>query len=385
MSFARRFGVFLLVLCGGFSVAQSEIVVKPGDTLWAIASRYGTTVADILEFNGLTGTDLFPGAILKLPTGATSLPETYTVRAGDTLYDIAVAFDLSLQELIAINAFDGATIQPGQVLRVRPAPDALPPEPLVVVVQPGDTLWGIARSQGVELAALRSANDLLSAALEPGDELVIPGRFAASPGDQGGTVPPTIEVGVGDTLWDIAQRYNTSVAALMAANDLASQNLRVGQVLKVVPDSDLGRATPITAAASSAPATTMVWPLVGVITSRYGYRQLNISGSNFHTGLDIDGDTGDPILAASAGIVSYSGWRGGYGNLVIVEAGGREYFYAHASQLLVSVGAVVAAGDALALVGSTGASTGSHLHFEIRVDGTPVDPLPLLEQHAGQP
>src|SRR5690606_31079907 len=120
----------------------------------------------------------------------------------------------------------------------------------------------------------------------------------------------------------------------------------------------------------------------GAITSRFGYRTLRIAGSNWHSGLDIDGDTGDPSVAAGAGTVVHSGWQGGYGKLVIIETGNTRHSYAHASELLVSEGAYVQAGTVIALVGSTGNSTGSHLHFEVRIDDTAVDPLPILEASA---
>ena len=105
----------------------------------------------------------------------------------------------------------------------------------------------------------------------------------------------------------------------------------------------------------------------------------------YHYGLDIDGITGDPITAAMPGVVTYSGWQGGYGYLTVVEADGVEYYYGHASELLAYVGQQVAAGDVIARVGSTGRSTGSHLHFEIRIDGQAVDPLPYLERTASLP
>ena len=351
----------------------------PGDTLWGLAERYNTTPAAILATNGLTGTALFPGAVLKLPPGATSA-ETYTVQTGDTLYDIAAAFHLSIDELLAINNIDGAIIRPGDVLRTTSLSSA-PPAPLVVTVQPGDSLWSIAAATGTTAAALRAANGLTGDTINPGVALTVPGRYAdPSSADRGGTTPPTISVARGDTLWDIAKRYDTTVATLMAANELSNQNLQAGQVLRIVTNSDIVRASP--AEASAPAAVAMFWPLHGAVTSRFGYRQLRISGSNFHTGLDIDGDTGDPVVSATTGVVVYSGWRSGYGNLVVVRFDTTEYYYGHASALLVSEGETVAAGQPIAKVGSTGRSTGSHLHFEIRVDGAPVDPLPLLEQYA---
>ena len=195
----------------------------------------------------------------------------------------------------------------------------------------------------------------------------------------------TIVVGKGDTLWALAQRYDSSVAALRSANSLKSDSLFVGQQLRILPGADIAPTRAVTPAPlANDDESVMRWPLIGAITSRYGYRQLRVSGSNFHSGLDIDGDTGDPITAARAGTVTFAGWHGGYGNLVIVTNGSMEYYYAHASSLNVSEGQTVAAGDLLARVGSTGNSTGSHLHFEIRVDGNSVDPLPYLETHAAR-
>ena len=111
---------------------------------------------------------------------------------------------------------------------------------------------------------------------------------------------------------------------------------------------------------------------------------MRLTGTNWHSGLDIDGVTGDPIRAAAAGVVSYSGWKGGYGNLVIVKAGDTEYYYAHASTLHVSEGEFIQTGQLLARVGATGRTTGSHLHFEVRISGTPVDPLSLLKVTAAR-
>jgi murein DD-endopeptidase MepM/ murein hydrolase activator NlpD len=98
-----------------------------------------------------------------------------------------------------------------------------------------------------------------------------------------------------------------------------------------------------------------------------------------HTGLDIGGAYKDDIYAAGAGTVTFSGWNGGYGYLVKIDHGdGIETYYGHASKLLVSKGDVVEKGQLIALVGSTGVSTGPHLHFEVRIDNVAVDPLPFI-------
>ncbi len=98
-----------------------------------------------------------------------------------------------------------------------------------------------------------------------------------------------------------------------------------------------------------------------------------------HEGIDIAASTGAPIWAAAAGTVIHAGWLGGYGNLVVLDHGnGLATAYAHCSAILVGVGQTVAQGETIALVGSTGHSTGPHLHFEVRVNGVAVDPLLYL-------
>jgi murein DD-endopeptidase MepM/ murein hydrolase activator NlpD len=121
-------------------------------------------------------------------------------------------------------------------------------------------------------------------------------------------------------------------------------------------------------------AAGFIWPLNGTVTSGYGWRW-----GRLHEGVDIAAPSGTPIWAAAAGTVIYAGWLGGYGNLVVVDHGnGLATAYAHASALLMSVGQSVGQGETVALVGSTGNSSGPHLHFEVRVNGSAVDPLLYL-------
>lgn len=115
-------------------------------------------------------------------------------------------------------------------------------------------------------------------------------------------------------------------------------------------------------------------PVKGVISSRFGSRW-----GRSHTGLDISAQSGQPIYASSKGKVKYSGWYGGYGNLVIIEHGnGIETYYGHCSKIYVSVGAEVTKDTVIAAVGSTGNSTGPHLHFEIRKNGIAQNPQKYL-------
>lgn len=119
---------------------------------------------------------------------------------------------------------------------------------------------------------------------------------------------------------------------------------------------------------------TLSKPVTGTITSRFGTRS-----SGYHTGLDIANTIGTPIKPAATGTVTYAGWKGSYGNLVIVSHGdGIETYYAHCSKIYVSVGQEVLPEDTIATVGSTGNSTGPHLHLEIRVNGKYVNPQQYL-------
>ncbi len=118
-------------------------------------------------------------------------------------------------------------------------------------------------------------------------------------------------------------------------------------------------------------AAGFIWPCDGVVVSGFGMRW-----GRMHEGIDIGCAYGTPNRAAASGTVIYSGWLGGYGNLIVVDHGnGLSTAYAHASSLLVGVGQSVSQGETVSLVGSTGNSSGPHLHFEVRVNGQAVDPL----------
>ncbi len=126
-------------------------------------------------------------------------------------------------------------------------------------------------------------------------------------------------------------------------------------------------------------------PAPGYISSGYGGRSDPFGrGRAHHTGIDIDANSGDPVTAAAEGVVSYSGVRSGYGNVVEIDHGnGYTTLYAHNSRNLVRVGDVIRVGQLIAKVGSTGRSTGSHLHFEVHVDGRPVNPRQYLDKVRG--
>ncbi len=122
------------------------------------------------------------------------------------------------------------------------------------------------------------------------------------------------------------------------------------------------------------------WPVQGTITSKFGYRTHPIYRTRqFHKGIDTANKTGTNIVAAGSGIVTYSGWNGGYGRVIIVSHGyGYKSVYAHNDKNIVSVGDRVGKGDIIAKLGNSGRSTGPHLHFEVHYNGSQIDPLKIL-------
>ena len=121
----------------------------------------------------------------------------------------------------------------------------------------------------------------------------------------------------------------------------------------------------------------LIRPVSGIISSRFGER--SSIRSSVHTGLDLATATGTPIAAAASGTVTFSGWKGSYGNLLVISHGnGVQTYYGHCSALYVSAGAEVSQGQTIGAVGSTGNSTGPHLHVEVRVNGVAYNPLNYL-------
>jgi len=158
---------------------------------------------------------------------------------------------------------------------------------------------------------------------------------------------------------DTREEYLQEVDALAAESASLAAAIREAQA----GASSTGTGTPS--------ASGFIWPVNGTVVSGFGWRW-----GRMHEGIDISASSGTPIWSAAAGTVIHSGWLGGYGNLVVVDHGnGLATAYAHASAILVGVGQQVSQGETLSLVGSTGNSSGPHLHFEVRVNGAAVDPL----------
>ncbi len=130
-----------------------------------------------------------------------------------------------------------------------------------------------------------------------------------------------------------------------------------------------------------AKATPSIWPITGRITSPFGYRIAPLSiASEYHTGVDIANEPGTPVHATADGVVRYSGWANGYGLSMVLDHGfSYSTLYGHLSELLVKEGAQVKRGQIIGRVGSTGTSTGPHLHYEVWLDGSPTNPVKYLQ------
>lgn len=292
-----------------------------------------------------------------------------------------------------------------------PTPTPVPPTPTRVpavlehLVAAGETLSGIATQYGVDPEGLISANRLQAdGTILAGQTLVIP----RSPG-----IVHT--VAAGQSLSEIAALYGVEVQRLVDANDLVDpgvilegQRLLVPGVTRLLPTpTPVATETPVPPTATPVPTTTpvpptatrppptsapsltatisratpartprggatMVWPARGDLSQGFG--------EDGHSGIDIMGDAGDPVVAAAAGVAIVAlESEDGYGWRIEIDHGsGLTTLYAHLSAIGVRVGERVAQGQRIGAVGSTGISTGPHLHFEVRQNGLPVDPLRFL-------
>lgn len=186
---------------------------------------------------------------------------------------------------------------------------------------------------------------------------------------------------------EVLQRaQNDRATAMQAIEELNASSAQVTALLK---ERQAARAAAAAAAAAAEQAQSYTWvqgsgqlgwPASGEITSPFGYRTHPIWGTTiYHAGIDIGVDEGVPVHAADGGTIVWSGWMGGYGYAVVIDHGnGLSTLYGHNSELVVSEGEAVGKGQVIAYAGSTGNSTGPHVHFEVRVNGDPVDPMGYL-------
>jgi murein DD-endopeptidase MepM/ murein hydrolase activator NlpD len=329
----------------------TEIAVASGGTLSKLAESHGVTINDIMQANELTDQHkLREGQILYIPNTSENVQVTldhvtqlrnealakrknaepirvteYVVNNGDTLWSVANNFDLDVNSLFGSNKLsDGDILKIGAVVRV-PNQDGI-----FLTVKNGQTVEKLSKEYGIFPEAILAANEMApGAVLASGSEIFLPGAKVAA----------------------FVETNGVKRAVSKNSKDAVSAKRGFG------------------------------WPVVGKISSKFGWRKDPIRGGrDFHTGLDIRAPKGRTITAASAGKVVHSGWMGGYGRTIVISHGGSTTtLYGHCSKLLVKAGTTVKRGQPIAQVGSTGRSTGNHVHFEVRSGGRPTNPLKFIK------
>ena len=266
---------------------------------------------------------------------------TYEVQQGDTFVDIAVANGMTLSELEALNpGVDSSRIYIGQIVNVKEE------IPFLSV----KTVDHVTYTEEIACPVVEVEDD----SMYQGESKVLD---AGTPGEQVATADVSYLNGV---------EQERTVLETQVTREATNKVIAVGT--KVRP--------------SWLPNGYFIWPVYGNITSYFGYR--SIFGSySYHGGIDIATSYGTSIAAADGGTVVFAGRATGsmwsYGNLVIIDHGnGKQTYYGHCSSVLVSAGDKVYQGQPIARVGSTGRSTGNHCHFEVKINGTSVNPLSYL-------
>jgi murein DD-endopeptidase MepM/ murein hydrolase activator NlpD len=249
--------------------------------------------------------------------------EDYIVQPGDTASSIAASFDLSVSSILWANNLNTRTIiKPGDTLKIPPQ------DGVIHTIAKNDTIGSIAEKYQAEDISIVEANENINpSALAVGTTIFIPGG-----------VPPAPKI------------VPVAKSPVVAIRNILS------------PSSQPQRATDLQN------SNTLLWPAKSHhINQYYSWR---------HQALDIDGDVGNPAYAPESGKVEVAGWGSGYGYHIIINHGnGIKTLQGHFSKLLVEIGDTVERGDVIALIGSTGWSTGAHIHFEVRVNGTKVNPF----------
>jgi len=272
----------------------------------------------------------------------------YKVRAGDSLGLIAKRHGIDVGTIIWANGLTARSlIRPGDILKI------LPVSGVVASVKRGDTLGGIARRYNAEISSISKINHLSGGVISIGEQLIIPDGQ-----------PPSI---VKERTVAIA-RSRTKTAVLKEKSSSKAVKYYVPEkqpsfVSKIKKPVDKVEKK------TTKKKTKLLWPTSGhVITQYYGWR---------HTGLDVDGDYTSPLYASEDGVVKIAGWnKYGYGLQVLIQhPNGMKTRYAHASKIFVKAGDHVKRGQVIAMMGSTGHSTGSHIHYEVYVNGRRVNPL----------
>lgn len=306
--------------------------------------RNGGSVAYVFPLTGAVGRAPVSGEEAPRPaeTKPTTPIQKYAVQRGDTLAKIARVFGIKVDTLLWANGLNkNSVLRQGDTLTV-PSVDGV-----IYTVKSGGTLSDVAKIYKVTAKSIATANNIATVAkLQKGQVLIVPGaRPLTTP-----KPPPTT----------VARVEQPTETAPSISNEI---DVEPDQAPDPTPTVEVIKRPPLAA------GEKMLWPTRRrAITQYYSAR---------HGGLDIDGDYTDPVYAIDNGTVTFSGWNNsGYGNMVLIDHGnGIASRYAHNSKVYVRVGQQVNRGDIIGMVGTTGRSTGTHLHFEVIVKGRRVNPF----------
>lgn len=210
-------------------------VVQKGDTLYSIANKLGTTVSELKKENNLTSNTLQIGEVLRVPTKEIYEEEEniYIVKKGDTLYSIAMANNTTVDELKKANNLTSNILSTGQLLKI---PSALLPES-TYIVKKGDSLYSIANKYNTTVDELKRINNLTSNILSIGQILKLPSDKANNVENEENTISYTVQKG--DSLYSIARKYDTTIDRIKDLNNLTTNLLSIGQVLLIPTDTNL--------------------------------------------------------------------------------------------------------------------------------------------------
>jgi len=213
---------------------SNTYTVQSGDSLYSIARKLGTTVGELKSLNNLTSNNLSIGQILKIPSEFVTEDdnEIYVVQSGDSLYSIANKYNTTVNELKTLNNLTSNILNVGQLLKIPSATNT----PDTYTVQKGDSLYSISNKFGITIDELKQTNNLTSNTLSVGQVLKIP-TITTQP-EQEQTVI-TYQVQSGDSLYKIANKYNTTVDAIKQLNNLDNNLLSIGQTLKIPTTQDI--------------------------------------------------------------------------------------------------------------------------------------------------
>ena len=216
-------------------ITTNTYVVQKGDTLYSIANKLGTTVSELKKENNLTTNTLQIGEVLRIPTKEIYEGEenVYIVQKGDTLYSVAMANNTTVDELKKANNLTSNILSTGQLLKI---PSALLPES-TYIVKKGDSLYSIANKYNTTVDELKRINNLTSNILSIGQVLKLPSDKVSDVEKEENTINYTVQKG--DSLYSIARKYSTTIDKIKDLNNLTTNLLSIGQVLLIPTDTNL--------------------------------------------------------------------------------------------------------------------------------------------------